>query len=214
MKINGDQLMIKPMREALLKYGSIFMPETATKRMLIWGEVIGTGKGHRGYKTGNLWPMMVKPGDIVLFPRGSEKGLVQDITFEGVRYYELIFLDERDACLIIRDGEMLPVYNCIIGKVLVDETIYDVSEAGILIPKPKDSIRFVKVKVEKVGPGGRSDDGTLIPCTAAIGDIAIIESYNAWEYQLGEDVKEGFVVMDEGLILALEDPSLPLTRVS
>ena len=87
----GDRALIKQKQEEERTQGGLFIPNTAQERPL-QGEVLAVGGG-RVLENGEVVPVSVKPGDVVLFAQHS---------------YIEIKLDGEDY-LIIRDDNILGV---------------------------------------------------------------------------------------------------------
>jgi len=68
----GNNVIVKPLAEETVTRGGIIIPDTA-KEKPHEGEIIATGPGKVG-KQGNLIPMDVKVGDLVIYAKytGSE----------------------------------------------------------------------------------------------------------------------------------------------
>ncbi len=63
-----DNVLIEPMKQEEKTSSGILLPQTADKERPETGKVIAVGKGKKN-KDGNLIPMVVKPGDKVLFTK-------------------------------------------------------------------------------------------------------------------------------------------------
>jgi chaperonin GroES len=83
----GDRVLVKPMAKEEITKGGIVLPDTVKEKPQE-GEVLAVGAGKRTDK-GELFPMEVKVGDIVLYAKygGAE------IKLEGE---DLIILRESD----------------------------------------------------------------------------------------------------------------------
>ncbi len=64
----SNHLFLEPVEEEKKTKGGIVLPETAEKEKPIKGKVLAVGPGKRNEK-GELTPMSVKVGDIVLFKK-------------------------------------------------------------------------------------------------------------------------------------------------
>ncbi len=64
----SNHLFLEPVEEEKKTKGGIVLPETAEKEKPIKGKVLAVGPGKRNDK-GELQPMSVKVGDIVLFKK-------------------------------------------------------------------------------------------------------------------------------------------------
>jgi chaperonin GroES len=65
-----DKVVIKPLDEEAVTASGIVLPETVDKDKPMQGEVIAVGPGRR-MDNGELAPMGVKVGDVVLFTKYS-----------------------------------------------------------------------------------------------------------------------------------------------
>jgi len=92
----GDRVLVKPMQkdEGKKTASGIIIPETIDKEKPEQGKVVAVGKG-RLNDEGNVIPMSVKIGDIVMF---SKYG-VEEIKVEGEEYY---ILSEATIPVIIK----------------------------------------------------------------------------------------------------------------
>lgn len=87
-----DRVAIKPITEDAKTAGGIIIPDTAQEKPLR-GEVVAVGEGARD-TNGNVVPMSIKKGDIVLYGKwgGSE------VKIDG---QELMIMKESDVLGII-----------------------------------------------------------------------------------------------------------------
>lgn len=78
----GDKVLIKPLstEDAGKSPSGIIIPDTVEKKQADRGKVIAVGEG-RYDDNGNLIPMNVKKGDIVMFQWGDK------IEYEGEEYF-------------------------------------------------------------------------------------------------------------------------------
>lgn len=88
-----DQVLVKQAKEKEKTEGGLYIPTTAQEKSLE-GEVLACGGG-RVLENGTVLEMSVKPGDVIMFPRGS---------FIEVK------IDNEDY-LIIREENILAVVN-------------------------------------------------------------------------------------------------------
>ncbi len=95
MKIKplSDRVLIKAVAEEQ-KQGSIILPDTLQKERPQRGEIVAVGEGKRD-ANGNLIPVTVKKGDVVLFTKYGPT----EIKVEGKEY------------LIAREDDILAVIN-------------------------------------------------------------------------------------------------------
>ena len=76
----GNRVLLKRMEDTETMKGGILLPDSAKKKQET-AEVISVGKG-KVNKDGNLIPMPVKVGDIVLMDKYSH----QEVTVDDVEY--------------------------------------------------------------------------------------------------------------------------------
>lgn len=86
-----DQIVVKRKEEELKTSGGLYIPDTA-KEKSIQGEVLAVGPG-RYLETGELLPLTVKAGDVILFQKHA---------------YVEIKIDNADY-LIIREDNILGI---------------------------------------------------------------------------------------------------------
>lgn len=67
LRVIGDKVVCKAIDADAVSLRGVFIPETARERTMK-GVVVFAGKGKRTEK-GNIVPIGVKAGDVVLFPR-------------------------------------------------------------------------------------------------------------------------------------------------
>lgn len=84
----GNRVLVKPL-EAGAQKGLLYIPETGGPSQ---GEVVSRGNGYRD-NSGNLIPLEVNVGDVVLFDK--KNGIV--VPVDGVEY---VLLAERDILLV------------------------------------------------------------------------------------------------------------------
>ena len=89
LKPLGDRLIVEPLEEEQTTVGGIVLPDTALEKPQR-GKVVATGPGARASETGEVIPMDVKEGDVVVFSKygGTE------IKVEGTDY---LILRESDV---------------------------------------------------------------------------------------------------------------------
>jgi len=89
----SNHLFIEPIEEEHVTASGIVLPETAEKERPIRGKIIAVGPGKKNEK-GEIMPMSVKVGDIVLFKKYGP----DEIEIEGKKY---LVGDEDDILAII-----------------------------------------------------------------------------------------------------------------
>ena len=89
----SNHLFIEPIEEERVTQSGIVLPETAEKERPIRGKVIAVGPGKKNEK-GEIMPMSVKVGDIVLFKKYGP----DEIEIDGKKY---LVGDEDDILAII-----------------------------------------------------------------------------------------------------------------
>ena len=93
-----DRVLVRRWQKDEKTAGGIIIPDTAKEKPM-QGEIVAVGAGARD-KDGNIVPLDVAPGDIVLFGKyaGSE------VTIDGE---ELVILRESDIMGVVEDaGEL------------------------------------------------------------------------------------------------------------
>jgi len=88
----GDRILVKPLAEETATKSGILLPDTA-KEKPEKGEIVATGPG-RTLENGNILPMQVKIGDVVMFKKYSP----DEIKTDGK---ELLLISESDVLAII-----------------------------------------------------------------------------------------------------------------
>ncbi|MFO7696101.1 MAG: co-chaperone GroES [Anaerolineae bacterium] len=88
----GDRVVIEPLEEDQMTASGIVLPETAKEKPQR-GTVVAVGPGARD-KDGNLVPMDVKVGDIVLFAK-----------YAGTEFK----MTSSQKWLVMREGDLLAV---------------------------------------------------------------------------------------------------------
>jgi chaperonin GroES len=91
----SNHLFIEPVEEENKTKSGIVLPETAEKEKPIKGKIIAVGPGKLNDK-GELIPMSVKVGDIVLFKKYGP----DEVEIEGKKY---LVGDEDDILAIIEE---------------------------------------------------------------------------------------------------------------
>ena len=89
LKPLGDRLIVEPLEEEQTTVGGIVLPDTALEKPQR-GNVVATGPGARSQETGEIIPMDVGEGDVIVFSKygGTE------IRIEGTDY---LILRESDV---------------------------------------------------------------------------------------------------------------------
>lgn len=95
----SNHLFLEPLSEEKTTKGGIVLPDTAEKEKPIKGKVLAIGPGKRG-EDGNVQPMPVKVGDVVLFKKYGP----DEIEIDGKKY---LVGDEDDILAVIEEG--LPI---------------------------------------------------------------------------------------------------------
>ena len=93
LKPLSNHLFIEPLEEERTTKSGIVIPDTADKEKPTRGKVLATGPGKRNEK-GELVPMSVKVGDVVLFKKYGP----DEIEMDGKKY---LVGDEDDVLAII-----------------------------------------------------------------------------------------------------------------
>lgn len=88
----GNRVLIRPVEEKQESKGGIILPSTALNPVKT-GEVIAVGRG-AATMSGDLIPMEVQEGDMVIFPDNNGGILIKE---DGE---DLILLHETDLCCI------------------------------------------------------------------------------------------------------------------
>ena len=89
----SNHLFLEPMEEEKTTKGGIVLPDTAEKEKPIKGKVLAVGPGKRNEK-GDVQPMGVKVGDVVLFKKYGP----DEIEMDGKKY---LVGDEDDILAIV-----------------------------------------------------------------------------------------------------------------
>jgi chaperonin GroES len=89
LKPLGDRLIVEPLEEEQTTIGGIVLPDTALEKPQR-GNVVAAGPGARSQETGEVIPMDVSEGDVIVFSKygGTE------IRIEGTDY---LILRESDV---------------------------------------------------------------------------------------------------------------------
>jgi chaperonin GroES len=94
-----NHLFLEPIEEEKTTPSGIVLPETAQKEKPVKAKVIAVGPGKKNDK-GELQPMTVKIGDVVLFKKYGP----DELELEGKTY---LVGDEDDILAIVEEGESL-----------------------------------------------------------------------------------------------------------
>lgn len=89
----SDHLFLEPLEEEKTTKSGIVIPDTADKERPTRGKVVAVGPGKRNDK-GEVSPMSVKVGDLVLFKKYGP----DEVEFDGKKY---LVGDEDDILAII-----------------------------------------------------------------------------------------------------------------
>jgi chaperonin GroES len=89
LKPLGDRLIVQPLEEEQTTAAGIVLPDTALERPQR-GNVVAAGPGERSRETGEIIPLDVEEGDIVVFSKYGGT----DIKIEGEDY---LILRESDV---------------------------------------------------------------------------------------------------------------------
>ncbi|MFH0890826.1 MAG: co-chaperone GroES [Candidatus Liptonbacteria bacterium] len=89
----SNHLFLEPMEEEKITKSGIVLPETAGKERPTQGKIIAVGPGKKNEK-GEIIPMSVKVGDMVLFKKYGP----DEIELEGKKY---LVGEEEDILAII-----------------------------------------------------------------------------------------------------------------
>ncbi|MCX7591931.1 MAG: co-chaperone GroES [Kiritimatiellae bacterium] len=89
----GDRVLVEPVEEKEVKKGGIIIPDTAKERPQE-GRVVAVGTGKRDDK-GNLIPLTVKKGDMVLMPKyGGTEVKIDDKEYQIIREEDILAIIE------------------------------------------------------------------------------------------------------------------------
>ena len=87
-----DRVLVKRLDDGVKKYGSIYIPDTATEKPM-HGEVLAVGKG-KVRKDGTRQEPAVKTGDRVVFSKWSG----DEFEYEGEKF---LMLSEEDILAVL-----------------------------------------------------------------------------------------------------------------
>lgn len=76
------------------------------------------------------------------------------------------------------------------------------TKSGILLPESADKERPEQGKVVAVGPGKKSEDGTLVPMEVKVGDMVLFTKYGPNEVKIDE--KEYLIAKEDDILAVLE----------
>lgn len=91
----GDRALIEPLREDTKTKSGIVIPETAEKERSEKGRIVAVGEGKRN-ESGELCPLSVKKGQIVLFSKYGPS----EIKVDGKEY---LIAKEEEILAILED---------------------------------------------------------------------------------------------------------------
>lgn len=89
----GDRLIVRPSEKKQVTEGGLHLPTGATIESTSRGLVMDAGPGRRDIN-GNLVPLTVFPGDIVIFPTGA--GTEFEVPMDG-HNVKLLLMAEEDV---------------------------------------------------------------------------------------------------------------------
>jgi len=98
LKPLGDRLIVQPLEEEQTTAAGIVLPDTALERPQR-GNVVAAGPGERSRETGEIIPLDVEEGDIVVFSKYGGT----DIKIEGEDY--LILRESDVLAKVVGDRE-------------------------------------------------------------------------------------------------------------
>lgn len=91
----NDHVLVKPVKEEEVTKSGIFIPETADKEKKMEGEVIAVGPG-KTLENGNVAPMQVKVGQMVLFKKwGGDEVDVDGEEYKIISADDILAVVER-----------------------------------------------------------------------------------------------------------------------
>jgi chaperonin GroES len=99
LKPLGDRLIVEPLEEEQTTAGGIVLPDTALEKPQR-GTVVAAGPGERSRETGEIIPMSVSEGDIIVFSKYGGT----DIKIEGTDY--LILRESDVLAKVVGDREL------------------------------------------------------------------------------------------------------------
>jgi len=92
MKVLGDKIVVEPMPESDTTEGGIVLPEQSRNQSLVKGTVTHTGPGRVLEGVGNVLPMTVKVGDVVVF--GKNVGIEIFNNCKIMREHEILYIED------------------------------------------------------------------------------------------------------------------------
>lgn len=229
----GDQVAVLPKQrvERVTKRG-VILPAELRDPFVMWGEVLSHGKGHVSPVNGERQPMHVQPGDKILYLREAVRHTYERVTVAEVEHAAICIVQQRDINLVVRNDEIIPLNDYIVGK--IEKSEYDFEEIydkitrttyraygkyidigdGKTLFMPTQMVdekmvstekKPIRVRANYVGPGRRADNGKLIPLDLTVGDLILVSRYMAWEFMLDEkDDDTGYVVIKADQIYGIE----------
>lgn len=110
IKPKGNYVLIKFLKPDAKEYvsrGGIIIPETTARREQAdkrYAKVLSIGQGDRDPETGNLIPMSVKPGDVVMLTKFAENEAPMDLEVDDEGEGEYAFVKEDYILAVITEG--------------------------------------------------------------------------------------------------------------
>ena len=138
-----------------------------------YGRVLKVGRGIMAQETGKVYPMSIKPGDIVLtMDFAGDKLHTQDRRYKVTRDHGVWAKVRLDKNMNLLD---LEPYS---SRVLVKVTDKGITQGGIHLPDSHQTRGYTMATVVKVGPGWRDfKTGYVYPMTVKPGDIVCMTRY-------------------------------------
>jgi len=81
--------------------------------------------------------------------------------------------------------KLIPLADRVLVQKFAAETK---TKGGILLPDSSKT-KILNAKVIAVGPGLRTQSGTLVPCSVSPGDEVLLPEYGGTKVEAGEDVE-------------------------
>jgi co-chaperonin GroES (HSP10) len=229
-RTTSDHIAIVPRKRVdRITTRGIILPAETRDPFVVWGDVVAVGPGYRGRKTGAIHPVVVQKGDRVLYLREGVRNTFTKIEVDGVTHEAVQLIQQRDINLIVREGEIIPLNDYLIGTIIPSESEFieldtpngkqrvagkflDLGGKPFFLPnqieegkQESTEKRPVKVRAIKVGEGRRTDNGSLIPPEINVGDTVLVSKYMAWEFILDDsDQETGYVVIKGDQVFGIE----------
>lgn len=201
LRPSNDRVVIKREKDLVQKFGTIIIRDTKPKKYA-WGVVEEVGAGYASPNTGQVFDTVLKPGDRVLYPKGSCQSSTEHSLYKMGREDVIIdIVGERDVELYIRESEIIAMFNTVIGTL---NPIVERLVNGIVIPA-FDAVddTLVHATAHYVGFGRRAGNGAFMPMSVRKGDTFIINKWDAWEFVIAEEDRNGYVIVKENEIIAV-----------